>query len=221
MRSPATIRQALNDAAGGVTTGSTRTRRTPGSRRRRACSTRPTPSRSRTPCRRTHRTKTLDLGGLELAPRAGLEPFERQRAVAAAVEPLHAVADRLEHALHLAVAPFVEHRARCARRRSAAPPPGSSGRRRARRLHAAARGRRRSAATSIRPRRPCRPRSADARAGARARRRSSAASAPVVSASSRPTGTTRAGCATRSTTVGRPCGSRAVVTTPAGLFSRT
>jgi len=41
----------------------------------------------------------------------------------------------------------------------------------------------------------------------------------VVSMSSRPTGTTRAGWSTRSTTVGRPPGSRAVVTTasdPAG-----
>ena len=43
---------------------------------------------------------------------------------------------------------------------------------------------------------------------------------PVVSASSRPTGTTRGSRGTRSTTVGRPGGSRAVVTTPAGLCSR-
>ena len=42
-----------------------------------------------------------------------------------------------------------------------------------------------------------------------------------MSASSRPTGTTRASCATRPTTVGRPCGSLAVVTTPAGLCRRT
>src|SRR5205823_9527584 len=34
-------------------------------------------------------------------------------------------------------------------------------------------------------------------------------------------GTTRTGWSTRSTTVGRPCGSWAVVTTPAGLYSRT
>ncbi len=46
-------------------------------------------------------------------------------------------------------------------------------------------------------------------------------SAPVVSASSRPTGTTRGSCGTSSTTVGRPCGSLAVVTTPAGLCRRT
>ena len=49
------------------------------------------------------------------------------------------------------------------------------------------------------------------------RRRSSGASAPVVSASRRPTGTTCGSLGTRSTTVLRPCGSLAVVTTPAGL----
>src|SRR5205807_1615869 len=47
------------------------------------------------------------------------------------------------------------------------------------------------------------------------------AGAPVVSASSLPTGTTRAECGTRPMTVGRPCGSCAVVTTPAGLLSST
>ena len=46
-------------------------------------------------------------------------------------------------------------------------------------------------------------------------------SAPVVSTSSRPTGTTRGSEGTSSTTVGRPCGSLAVVTTPAGLCSKT
>src|SRR4051794_2154249 len=88
--------------------GSTRTRRRPGSARRRPCSTRPTPSRSRIPYRRSRRTKTLDFGGLELAPCAGLEAFERQRAVAAAVQPLHTVPDCLDHAPHLTVAAFVE-----------------------------------------------------------------------------------------------------------------
>ena len=43
---------------------------------------------------------------------------------------------------------------------------------------------------------------------------------PSVSASSRPTGNTRGLAGTRSTTVRRPCVSRAVVTTPAGLLSR-
>ena len=42
-----------------------------------------------------------------------------------------------------------------------------------------------------------------------------------MSASRRPTGTTRGVCGTSSTTVLRPCGSFAVVTTPAGLCSRT
>ena len=43
----------------------------------------------------------------------------------------------------------------------------------------------------------------------------------MVSASSRPTGTTRAGCSTRSTTVRRPCGSLAVVTVSPGLCRST
>ena len=38
-----------------------------------------------------------------------------------------------------------------------------------------------------------------------------------MSTSRRPTGTTRGSVGTRSTTVLRPCGSRAVVTTPGGL----
>ena len=45
-------------------------------------------------------------------------------------------------------------------------------------------------------------------------------SSPSVSWSSRPTGNTRGSAGTSSTTVGRPCGSSAVVTTPAGLLSR-
>ena len=45
--------------------------------------------------------------------------------------------------------------------------------------------------------------------------------APVVSASRRPIGTIRARWPTRSTTVRRPCGSRTVVTTPAGLCRST
>src|SRR3954449_10695195 len=77
----------------------------PGSRRRRACSTAPTPSRSRIP---RNGTKTLHFGGLELAPLAGLEPFERQVRVAGAVQRLHAVTDGLEHALDLTIAPFVD-----------------------------------------------------------------------------------------------------------------
>ena len=41
----------------------------------------------------------------------------------------------------------------------------------------------------------------------------------MVSMSSRPTGYRRSVCGTIVTTVGRPCGSRAVETTPAGLLS--
>src|SRR2546421_11711201 len=46
-------------------------------------------------------------------------------------------------------------------------------------------------------------------------------SAPVVSTSSRPTGTTGGSSGLSSPPVGRPCGSGAVVTTPAGLWRRT
>ena len=38
----------------------------------------------------------MHLEGLELAPLAGLEPFERQTGVAAAVEPLHRVTDGVD-----------------------------------------------------------------------------------------------------------------------------
>ena len=43
---------------------------------------------------------------------------------------------------------------------------------------------------------------------------------PSVSRSSRPTGNTRGSAGTRETTVGRPWGSEAVVTTPAGLVEQ-
>ena len=133
--------------------------------------------------------------------------------------------DGLEHPLDLVGAPLVEDELHdrvlapsCehagARRRGAAvlqldalPQPLEVGRRPARRARP--------------PRTPSRRRSADGRAGARGAPSFVSSSAPVVSASSRPTGTTRSGWATRPTTVGRPCGSRAVVTTPAGLCSRT
>jgi hypothetical protein len=47
------------------------------------------------------------FGGLELAPRAGLEPFERQARVTAAVEADHRVADGFEHPLDLVLAALV------------------------------------------------------------------------------------------------------------------
>ena len=84
---------------------------------------------------------------------------------------------------------------------------------------AAARGRRRSAASTSRPRRPCRPRTSGARGDATSSPSFVRSSAPVVSASRRPTGTTRDGWSTRSTTVRRPCGSLAVVTAPGGLVA--
>src|SRR5207244_2209426 len=48
------------------------------------------------------------LGGLELAPRAGLEPFERQSRVAGAMETADGMADGLAHPLDLVLAPLVE-----------------------------------------------------------------------------------------------------------------
>src|SRR6266581_7899903 len=74
-------------------------RRRTGSSRRRASSTKLTPWPA---------PKQLHLGGLELPPLGGLEPFERQSRVRAAVEPLHGVADGLAHPFHLPVASFVE-----------------------------------------------------------------------------------------------------------------
>ena len=49
----------------------------------------------------------LDLGA-QLAPRARLEPVDGEPGVAPAVQAPHAVADRLEHPLHLAVAALVD-----------------------------------------------------------------------------------------------------------------
>src|SRR2546423_15188024 len=83
------------------------TRRAPGSSRRRTCSAGPTTWRLRIPRHRS-RAKTIDLEGLEPAPRAGLEPFERQVRVARTVQRLHAVADRLEHPFHLTVPSLVD-----------------------------------------------------------------------------------------------------------------
>src|SRR5271169_4029903 len=48
------------------------------------------------------------FGALEFAPRAGLESFERQPGVPAAMQAAHRMPDRLEHALHLPVAALVD-----------------------------------------------------------------------------------------------------------------
>ena len=63
-----------------------------------------------------------------------------------------------------------------------------------------------------RPRRPCRPRSSDARAGARDRRRSSRATRRSCPRRGGRPERPASGWSTRSTTVRRPCGSLAVVT---------
>jgi len=51
----------------------------------------------------------MHFGGLELAPSAGLEAFERQGAVPAAVQVHDAMADGLEHPPDLAVAALVQN----------------------------------------------------------------------------------------------------------------
>src|SRR5258705_12777501 len=68
--------------------------RSAGSTRRRTYSTR----------RLQQPPEPLQFGGLELAPRAGLEPFERQARVAASVQPQDRLADGLAHALDLVLA---------------------------------------------------------------------------------------------------------------------
>ena len=52
--------------------------------------------------------KTSHFGGLELAPLAGLEPFERQSRIDAAVQAADGVTDRLEHPADLSVSALVE-----------------------------------------------------------------------------------------------------------------
>ena len=82
--------------------------------------------RPRTTCslrqrRSPHRPELIHFGGLELAPRAGLEPFEGQPRVAAAVEPHDRVADRRAHALDLMLAALVQHELDPSRAESAGP----------------------------------------------------------------------------------------------------
>src|SRR5437016_14419298 len=79
----------------------TNSRRRTGSSRLRICSTRLLLWQRQTPER-------LNFGGLELAPLAGLEPFECQSCVTAAVEAPHRMADRLAHPLHLVLPPLVQ-----------------------------------------------------------------------------------------------------------------
>jgi len=67
----------------------------------------------------------LHFGGLELARRAGLEPFERQAGVAAAVEAGHRVADGFQHPLDLVLAAFVDRELEPGRFK--APHPGGRG----------------------------------------------------------------------------------------------
>src|SRR5690242_13041360 len=82
---------------------STRVTQRRGSRRARRCSTLRTPSP-----RRRSGSQTFDLEGLELPPGGGLEPFERQRPVAASVQVDNSIADSLGHPAHLPVAAFVD-----------------------------------------------------------------------------------------------------------------
>ena len=125
--------------------------------------------------------------------------------------------DRLEHPPHLPVSPLVEDELEPGRAERAARARAPSARRRARLPPRAGAGRRRPARPRPRRRRPSRPRSADAPAGARAGRRSSAGARRSCRDRAVPTGTTRTSPPTRSTTVGRPSGSRAVVIVSARL----
>src|SRR6266516_7016293 len=60
----------------------------------------------------------------ELAPRAGVEPVDAEARVATAVEAANRVADRLEHPLHLVLAPLVDRE--LDPRRAESPHPGRS-----------------------------------------------------------------------------------------------
>src|SRR5438067_13052098 len=102
-----------------TTARSTRAMPRPGSARARRCSTPP-----RSSPRRRNRMQLRHFGGLELAPSAGLEAFERQRAVAAAMETLDVVADRFEHPPHLAVSSLMDGQLDATR-----PEPAHAGRR--------------------------------------------------------------------------------------------
>ena len=155
----------------------------------------------------TRNREAVRLEGSSSRQRAGLEPFNRQ-APRSALQCSAQDRDRRPSPckLHLVFAPLVQRQldacdglAGEAPRRSGAVP--SSGSMPAASCASAASSR---LALRRRPRRPSRRRSADARAGAGARRRSVRSSAPVVSASSRPTGTIRSGIVARR--AGRPCG---------------
>src|SRR6266436_9636162 len=58
--------------------------------------------------RTTQRLEPGDLARLQLAPGAGLEPFDRQARVAASVQSHDRVADGLAHALDLMLASLVQ-----------------------------------------------------------------------------------------------------------------
>ena len=151
---------------------------------------------------------------------AGLEPLEGQTCVSCFGAAAYGVADGREHPLHLVLAALVDRqldatrpeavRLRGAERPSSSSTPCSSAARVARVTIAFDVG-----DVDL----------VDLVAWMRKALRRLAvvrqSSAPVVSASSRPTGTTRAGWSTRSMTVRRLRGSLDVVITPAGLYRST
>ena len=150
----------------------------------------------------------------------GREAAVGERADPGAHQAAHGVAHGLAHAPDLAVAALVDDDAQH---------PGGDHAHRGRRGHAvvevdalaqAAQGPGRGRRPPPRPGTPSRPRTTGwvrrwARSPSLVR-----TSRPSLSASSRPTGNTRGSSGTSSTTVGRPWGSSAVVTTPTGLLSR-
>src|SRR5436190_938386 len=82
-------------------------------------STRPMHSSLRRP--RWPAPEPLDLGGLELAPPAGLEPLQGQSFIGGPVEVPHRVADRLAHPFHLPVATLVDRQLDLRRAETACP----------------------------------------------------------------------------------------------------
>src|SRR5262249_23574837 len=90
--------------------GSTRLSSTTSSSARTRSRAGPRPGKISSRARRLWLTvpETFDFEGLELARRAGLEPFERQARIAAPVEPRDRVADGLEPRLGLVLAALVD-----------------------------------------------------------------------------------------------------------------
>ena len=147
------------------------------------------------------------------------EVAELERAEADAAQREHPVADRLDHAADLAVAAFAQDDLDLALADPAHLGRGGRPVLQRRPRAAGGRGRARRAAAPAAPGRPWRRRSAGGSAGSPARRRWSAAAGRSSRRRGGRPGRGGRGESTSSTTAGRSPGSRAVETTPAGLFT--